>query len=337
MEEIAENENTATAEPASEPTPAPTRYGFLLVPEYSMMAFVAAVDQIRMANRLSGKQLYEWVVLSEDGEPVRASNHLSVSALPMRASEALDAVFVCGGTNIEAQSSKPINAWLRAQSRQRVAVGAICTGTHLLAQAGLLNGYRCTIHWENMIALRERFPELVISPDLFELDRDRYTCAGGSAAMDMMVRLIARQHGWDLANEVAEEFMLERVRGRNDRQRLPLRLQLGTSQPKLSEAAAYMEANLEEVISLNEIADHVRLSRRQLERLFQKYLHCAPTKYYMSLRLRRARQLLVQTSLPIVDIAFASGFTSTPHFSKCYREHFGASPKDDRRANRTPL
>ena len=323
-----------TTEHATEP--ATTRYGFLLVPEYSMMAFTAAVDQIRMANRLSGKNLYEWVVMTEDGAAVCASNHLSVPSVAMRESRepeaALDAVFVCGGTNIENKASKPITAWLREQAGRGMPMGAVCTGSFVLAEAGLLKGYRCTIHWENMSGLRERFPELIISPDVFELDRDRYTCAGGNAAVDMMVCLIAKKHGWDLANEVAEEFLVERVRGRNDRQRLPLRLQLGTSQPKLADAVAYMEANITELISLDEIAAHVGLSRRQLERLFQKHLNCVPTRYYMRVRLMHARQLLLQTSLPIVDVADASGFVSTPHFSKCYREHFGVPPREERRA-----
>ncbi|MEM7196614.1 MAG: GlxA family transcriptional regulator [Pseudomonadota bacterium] len=311
-----------------------TRYGFLLVPEYSMMAFTAAVDQIRMANRLAGKQLYEWVILGESGEPVEASNNLVLTTADYKGSGRFDAVFVCGGINIESKASKSIVAWLKEQAARKIPLGAICTGSYILAEAGLLKDYRCTIHWENMIGLRERFPELVISPDLFEIDRDRFTCAGGSAAMDMMVYLIAEKHGWDLATSVAEEFLVERIRGRNDRQRLPLRLQLGASQPKLAEAVAYMEANIEELISLDEIASHVGLSRRQLERLFQKYLHCVPTRYYMRLRLMHARQLLLQTSMPIVDIAFASGFVSTPHFSKCYREFFGIPPRDERRAHK---
>ena len=295
----------------SRTTPPVTRYGFLLLPEYSLMPFSAAVDPLRMANRLSGKQLYEWVIMGETDEPVLASTEMAVSSVPMRNSGRLDAVFVCGGTNVETKVSKGVTAWLREQAASGVHIGAICTGSYILAEAGLLKDYRCTIHWENMIGLRERFPELVISPDVFEVDRDRYTCAGGSAALDMMVFLIAQKHGWELATEIAEEFLVERIRGRNDRQRLPLRLQLGASQPKLAEAVAYMEANIEELISLDEIASHVGLSRRQLERLFQKYLHCVPTRYYMRLRLMHARQLLLQTSMPIVDIAFASGFVQT--------------------------
>ncbi len=299
-----------------------------------MMTFTAAIDQMRMANRLSGKKLYEWTILSETEEQVLASNELSVASIPMKTSPKLDGVFVCGGVNIEVKTSRTITSWLREQNSKRIPLGAICTGTYLLAEAGLLKDHRCTIHWENMIGLRERFPELVISPDLFEIDKDRYTCAGGSAAMDMMVYLIAQKHGWDLATEIAEEFLVERIRGRNDRQRLPLRLQLGASQPKLAEAVAFMEANIEELISLDEIASHVGLSRRQLERLFQKYLHCVPTRYYMRLRLMHARQLLLQTSMPIVEIAFASGFVSTPHFSKCYREFFGIPPRDERKAHK---
>lgn len=311
-----------------------TRCGFLLIPEFSMLAFSSAVEQLRMANRLSAERLYEWVLLSDDSETVAASNDLELATIPWRDAGRLDAVFVCGGVNIEKKTSRSRNSWLRDQAANKVAIGGLCTGTYLLAEAGLLKNTRCTIHWENMVGLREHFPDLIISPDLFEIDNGRYTCAGGTAAMDMMVYLIAQKHGWDLATSIAEEFLVERIRGRNDRQRLPLRLQLGASQPKLAEAVAFMEANIEELISLDEIASHVNLSRRQLERLFQKHLHCVPTRYYMRLRLMHARQLLLQTSMAIVDIAYASGFVSTPHFSKCYREFFGIPPREERRAHK---
>ena len=182
-----------------------------------------------------------------------------------------------------------------------------------------------------MASLREEFPEVIVSPELFEIDRDRYTSSGGTAPLDMMLNLIHRQHGSHLAVAISEEFICERIRGRNDRQRVPLRLHLGTSQPKLVEAVSLMEANLEEPMNLDEIARHVRLSRRQLERLFQKHLHCVPTRYYLELRLARARQLLLQTPMTIVDVAFACGFVSAPHFSKCYRDYFGFPPRDERR------
>ncbi len=298
-----------------------------------MMALAAAIDQLRMANRLTGNPLYEWVVLSDCGGCVKSSSHLSLETTSLDEAGPLDIVFVCGGINIEQKTSRHRNGWLREQSAHQVGIGALCTGTYLVADAGLLDGYRCTIHWENMAGLREAFPQLIISRDLFEVDRDRYTCAGGSAAMDMMVFLIAQAHGWELATQVAEEFLVDRIRGQNDRQRMPLRLQLGASQPKLADAVTFMEDNIEEPISLNEITAHVGLSRRQLERLFQKYLHCVPTRYYMRLRLMHARQLLLQTHLSIVEVASASGFVSTPHFSKCYREYFGIPPREERRAH----
>ena len=155
-------------------------------------------------------------------------------------------------------------------------------------------------------------------------------------SLDMMLNLITQMHGRPLAAMVSEELICDRIRGRNDRQRIPLRLHLGTGQPKLEEAVALMEANLEEPMSLDELAGHVQLSRRQLERLFRKHLGCVPTRYYLELRLARARQLLLQTNLSIVDVAFACGFVSAPHFSKCYRDHFQIPPRDERRLQHAP-
>ena len=215
-------------------------------------------------------------------------------------------------------------------------LGAICTGAYLLARADVLGGYRCTIHWENLASLREEYPDINVTSELFEIDRDRYTCSGGVAPLDMMLNLIEAEHGSTLAVAISEEFICERIRGKNDRQRIPLTHRLGTSQPKLVDAISLMEANLEEPMSLDELSRHVGLSRRQLERLFQKHVHCVPTRYYLELRLARARQLLLQTSRPIVDIAFACGFVSAPHFSKCYRDRYGVPPRAERRRGRPP-
>jgi transcriptional regulator GlxA family with amidase domain len=314
---------------------APRRYGFLLIPNYSMIAFASAIEPLRMANRLSGRELYQWRTATMDGEPIAASNGLSLTpdgtadgTLPS------DIVFVCGGVDIDKAVDRRLLQWLKRAAHRHTSLGALCTGTYLLARAGLLDGYRCTIHWENMASMREEFSRAIVSSDLFEIDRDRFTCSGGTAPLDMMLTLIRQHHGNDLAAAISEEFMCERIRGSNDRQRIPLRHHLGTSQPKLVEAVALMESNLEEPISLDELAQHVELSRRQLERLFQKHLHCVPTRYYLELRLRRARQLLLQTSKSIVDVAFTCGFVSAPHFSKCYRDFFGMPPRDERRLRR---
>ena len=306
--------------------------GFLLIPNFSMIAFSTALEPLRMANRLSNRELYAWQTITVDGAPIAASNGISLDAnCSLSELGKLDCLFVCSGEHVHENCGRTLLFWLRKLARSKLMLGAVCTGSYILAKAGLLNGYRCTIHWENMASMREEFPQVIVSSELFELDRDRLTCSGGTAPLDMMLNLINRDHGGHLAVAVSEEFICERIRGRNDRQRIPLRLSLGTSQPKLVEAVSLMEANLEEPMSLDELAKHVELSRRQLERLFQKHLNCVPTRYYLELRLARARQLLLQTTMSIVDVAFACGFVSAPHFSKCYRDYFSVPPRDERR------
>lgn len=297
-----------------------------------MIAFTSALEPLRMANQLSGQPLYAWRLISADGAPVICSNGIQLTpGHSAAARERYDAVFVCGGNNIHQVDDEHGMAMLRQLDKQGVVLGAICTGSYLLAKSDLLNGYRCTIHWENLASAREQYPQLVISPELFEIDRNRYTCAGGTAPLDMMLCEIRQHHGTELANRIAEQFMCERIRDHHDRQRVPLTQRIGASQPRLAEAVSLMEANIEEPMTLDELSHHVGLSRRQLERLFQRYLHCVPTRYYLELRLERARQLLLQTGMPIVDIALACGFISAPHFSKCYRDAFTIAPRDERR------
>ncbi len=316
----------------SKNTGGPASIGFLLVPNFSMLAFSSSIEPLRMANQLAGEVLYNWTVIGADKEPVNASNGLSIT--PDRSIDDavnLDAIFVCSGNQVQHYADPLVLAWLRAASKKEIILGGVCTGTYLLAKADALEGYRCTIHWENMASAREEFPQLVISPELFEIDNDRYTSAGGTAPLDMFLHEIRNTHGAELATAITEQFMCDRIRDKHDRQRVPLTQRIGTNQPKLAEAVALMEANIEEPMTLDELSFHVGLSRRQLERLFQRYLQCVPTRYYLELRLERARQLLLQTSMPIVDIALACGFISAPHFSKCYRDTFGLPPRDERR------
>lgn len=312
----------------------PIRIGFLHVPNYSAIAFSTAIEPLRMANQLTGKHLYDWPVITLDGNPVAASNALAVTPdASVHTAGRLDMLFVCGGTNIHEACDKRILTWLRQLARQKITLGAVCTGTYVLARAGVLNGYRCTIHWENISSIHEEllFPDTVFSSELFVIDRDRYTCSGGIAPLDMMLNLIGHHLSQTLAEAISEEFIHERIRSVSDMQRIPLRVHLGTSQPKLVETVSLMEANIEEPLSLDELASYVKVSRRQLERLFKKYLNCVPTRYYLELRLNRARQLLLQTNMSIIDVALACGFSSPPHFSKCYHDFFGRPPSSERR------
>jgi len=310
----------------------PSRYGFLIVPGFSMIAFAAAIDTLRLANRVSNQRLYEWETISSDGKPVTASNGLEVTTgQSIKSNAQYSALIVCGGAKVHQGWSQSLGEGLRIAAKRGVALGSLCTGTYLLARAGLLEGYRCTIHWERLISTREEFPKLQLTDDIYEIDRDRYTCAGGTTPIDMMLELISLEHGSSMSAAISESILVDRVRSMQDHQRIPLRQQLGTSQPKLTEAVLLMESNLEEPLSPDELANYVSISRRQLERLFRSYLHCTPTQYYLRLRLRNARLLLLQTEKSIVEISLACGFASAPHFSKCYRDMFGLPPRDERR------
>jgi transcriptional regulator GlxA family with amidase domain len=314
------------------------RYGFLLLPDFTMISLSACVEPLRMANRISGQSLYEYLLFSLDGKSVAASNGFSLQPVTtLDCNKPIDALFVCAGLSLKKAWEPTLLEQLKPLARRKVKIGAICTGGYLLARIGQLDGYRCTVHWENISDMREEFPELIISSELFELDRDRYTCSGGTAPLDMMLTLIGRQHGAELAAAISEQFICERIRGTNDRQRIPLRQRFGSSQPKLIEAVELMESNIEEPMSLDELAGHVGISRRQLERIFRKNLDCVPTRYYLELRLRKARELLLRTPRSIVDIAYSCGFVSPPHFSKCYREFFSISPRGERHLTRFDL
>ncbi|WP_323796349.1 GlxA family transcriptional regulator [Nisaea sp.] len=314
-----------------DPNDVPLTVDFFLTPNFSLLPFTAAVEPLRSANRMAGKTLYHWRVLSEDGKPVQASNGVEVNTVgTLYDLTSSDAVIVAAGIDAQHYKNDRVFGALRRLSRQGAAIGSVCTGAHVLARAGLLEDRRCTIHWENLGGFTEEFPEIEVTSDLFEIDRDRFTCSGGTAALDMMLHLIAKQHGFKLANEVSEQFIHDRIREPHDHQRMELRARLGVSHPKLINVIAEMEANLEEPLSQTALADKAGLSTRQLERLFRKYLSSTPTRYYLNLRLQRARQLLAQTSMSILSVALACGFVSASHFSKCYRECFGRTPRAER-------
>ncbi|WOH37402.1 GlxA family transcriptional regulator [Thalassotalea fonticola] len=316
---------------SSKPPVKCSHVGFLLQPNFTMLALSSAIEPMRMANQLSGQTLYRWTILSEDGRSVTASDGLKIEIDSCINNHVdFDTVLVCGGVDIKSTITRKTLSWLTHLSRCNIVLGGICTGSYLLAKAGLLDGYQCTIHWELLASWQEEFPFLKSSNQLFTYDRDRITCSGGTAPMDMMLHVIAKEYGKELTTAISDMFTHENIRDENDQQRIPLQHIVGATQSKLQDVVGLMEANIEEVLCLDELANYVDLSRRQLERLFQKYLDCSPHRYYLQLRLTRARQLLKQTSMSIIEIAIACGFVSTPHFSKCYRNSFNIPPRDER-------
>jgi len=309
----------------------PQHYGFLLLPNFPLMSYASAVEPLRAANLLAGRALYAWRHIAVGTKTIRASNGVDIVAdnLVGDAIE-LDLLFVCAGGNPARFNEPPTLSWLRTLVRDGVGVAGMSGGSYILARAGLLNGFRCTIHWEHIPAFEEEFPSLDVRRTLYEIDRNRVTCAGGIASLDMMLALIERDHGAELAAEISEWFLRTQPRPGSGAQRLSLRERYGVAHPKLLKALALMERRLEEPLPCAEIAGEVDLSARQLERLFSDHLGATPQLHYLRVRLERAQTLLRQTPMAVAEIAVASGFTSTSHFSRAYRRHFGRSPREDR-------
>lgn len=297
-----------------------------------MIAFANAVEVLRMANLLSGQRLYTWTVATVDGEDTAASNGLTLGK-PHKLTEldACDVVFVCGGVEVQKAISGAVLQDLRRRAAKRQALGGLCTGAHALAEAGVMDGYRCAVHWENLATLREACPKVRFALEVFVVDRDRVTASGGIAPLHLMLHLVRAHYGNKLAMAISEQFIVDRVRDQSDQQRLPQPEFVGPGYEHLVEATELMAANIEEPLPLSEIADVVGVSLRQLERLFHRYHNVTPAQHYLALRLRRAREMLAHTSAPIMQITIACGFQTASHFCKAYRAQFGHPPSDHRR------
>ena len=308
--------------------------GFLTLNNFSMIAFSNAIEILRIANYLLGQEVYQWSVITPDGLPVEASNGLAFAKTTMLDNIAMpDMLLVCGGVDVQTSVNSSVIKLITQASKQNVWLGSLCTGSYALAKAGVLDSYKCTIHWENMASLREKFPYITFMEELFVIDRDRCTCAGGTAPIDLMLAFVFARFGKNLVAEISDQFMVVRARDSKDQQHIPVAARVGYSHKALVEVSALMEANIEEPLPLDELARLAGLSQRHLQRMFNHTLNMSPMHYYLNLRLRRARSLLLQTEMCIMSITVACGFQSSCHFSKSYRTLFGYSPSKERRKN----
>jgi len=313
------------------PETRPRRFVFLLLDRFTMMSFAGALEPLRLANRVAGRTLYTWTLAGPNGLEASCSNGVRL-ALDMGLDEIGrdDTVLVCGGVDVAEATTRPVVNWLRREVRRGAAVGGLCTGSWALAKAGLLDGRRATIHWENHDSFLEAFPEVDLSKAVFVVDGGRLSAAGGTAAIDLMLRLIAADHGEGLANTVADQMIYTAIRTDQDSQRLSIPTRIGVRHPKLAQVIGRMEANIEDPVSPARLATEVGMSTRQLERLFRRYLNRSPKRYYMEIRLQKARNLLMQTDMSIINVALACGFASPSHFSKCYRAQYATTPYRER-------
>ena len=309
----------------------PRRFVFVLMENFTLLSFASALDALRIANRMSGKTLYEWTFIGENEGVVSCSAgtqfKLDNSLIELHRD---DTVLLCGGTSIQEATTKKLIGWLRREARRGLTIGGLCTAAYPMAKAGLLDEKKATIHWENQDSFAEEFLEVELTKTVFVCDGKRYTTAGGTSSIDLLLKIIADEHGEELANAVADQMIYSSIRTDQDTQRLSVPTRIGVRHPKLSKVIQMMEINIEEPISPSILAKDVGMSTRQLERLFRRYLDRSPKRYYMELRLQKARNLLMQTDMSVINVALACGFASPSHFSKCYRAHYDTTPYRER-------
>jgi AraC family carnitine catabolism transcriptional activator len=311
----------------------PQDVAFLLLPAFSYLSLMAAVEPLFIANWLAGRRLYRWQVLSRDGRPVVASNGLRAPVDDgLAGARRPHAVFLLASFEPhEHTRDAKLAAWLRRAARYGAELGAIETASEIFAAAGLLDGHSAAVHWDNLEGFKELYPDCRALPQLFTCARGRLTCAGEAAVLDMMLHWIGGRHGAGLASEIAQHLLLARPRGPEEFQLGTLPVAPASDDPILARALSIMEEAMEEPISCAGIARRTGLSLRQLQRLFRARLGTGPLQHYRRMRLAKAHALLQQTGLGVTEVAISAGFASPEHFSRIYRQAFGRPPSADRR------
>jgi transcriptional regulator GlxA family with amidase domain len=308
----------------------------VLTPGFSLMVYAATVEPLRGVNSVLNDTRYRWTTLSPDGGPVLSSSGVEVqtSPLPQMPDADIGMLVICGGLGTEHDENPKLRSFLRALRRRNIVIGAVSTGSFILASAGMLDERRCTVNWDAKDSFRERFPHLNLSSDLFVIDDGVFTCAGGTGTLDVILHFIRQREGDRVARLVSDMFTHGIIRQANDAQRMSIRNRLGVTQPIVVKSVELMERSVEDPVSIPDIARQVRVSARQLERLFHRHLGRSPSQYYVGVRLEVARRLLRQSTMPVIEIGIACGFTSASHFGRIYRRHFGLAPSDDREPRR---
>lgn len=307
---------------------------FLLLENFSHLAFSCALEPLRIANLVSGQTLYRWSLASPDGVSATCSNRsVTLVNMGLDPMSRVDRLFLISGIYPQNSAEPRVLNFLRRERAAGTPIGAICSGAYVLAKAGFLNGVKTAIHWEYHDLIEEEFPAVELVRNVFVASEKFITASGGTAAADLMLHLIAKEHGNDLAVAVADQMCYNAVREGTAAQRVSMQSRHGMRNAHLARAIAILEEHVDEPISPFDLAEELGISTRQLERLFGKFLNTSPKRYITEMRLHRARNLIVQTEQSITEIAMACGFNSTSHFSKVFRSHFGISPV----AHRTTL
>jgi transcriptional regulator GlxA family with amidase domain len=299
---------------------------FVLFPKFSMIALYGALEPLRVANRFMG-EVFSWRFVSVDGAPIAASNDIPVSVTgALNDIGTPDLALLCASYEHELAMTKPVCGAVRKLGRRKVMLGAMDTGPFVLAEAGVLDGYRATCHWESLPGFRERYPKVQATRGLYEIDRSRLTCAGGASSIDMMLDWIGKLHGQRLAVQIADQLLHFRLAEGSSEARIPPETRYETKDTRLITIIRAMEENIEEPLFSPALAGLAGVSQRQMERLFRDELGTTARSLYLDLRLERAERLLTYGDLSVRDAAIACGFSSLAQFSRMFRSRFGKPP-----------
>jgi transcriptional regulator GlxA family with amidase domain len=318
--------------PESAPAPAPITFAVLIFEHFPMMAFSSVIEPLRAANVLAGRECYRWITVGAQEGKVAASNGVAVEPnVSVENAPKVDRIVVCSGGDADHIVADNAAGWIRKSLRSGAHVGAVADAAFFLARAGLLDGHACTLHWTSQAAFAEAFPEIDLRRDLFVIDRKRFTSAGGVGSLDMMLEIITKDFGTELAAGVAEWFVHSPLRSSVDRKLMPLRLRTGVQNELVLSAIAIMEDAVEARLGMAELATRLGVSADRLERAFSAELGISPNGYYRRLRLKRAADLLAHSTLAVRDVAMACGFASMSSFARAFREEHGHPPTSARR------
>lgn len=311
----------------------PVQVRCLVVPRFNLLSLTALIEPLRIANFLSPSPLYQHHLHSLDGERVIASNGISIDCtLPPERCERDDLVFAFGSWGAEFYKNPKMLSWLRLQARLGVKICGVEIGSYLLARAGLLDGKRATTHWSFLSGFQEQFPQVEAVEQLYTIDDKRMTCAGGTGGIDLVLSLIAEQHGEQLMAEICDQMLHHAVRNSDDAQRAAIGHGIDSPLQSVIDAVELIDAHVNEPLKVPEIARQVGLSQRQLERQFHEAMGCSVVQFSLLTRLQRARVLLISTDLSVRDVSADCGFNSLSHFAYAFRKCFGKRPSDYRQA-----
>jgi len=316
---------------------ASTHFSFVLIPGFSLVAFSCAIDALRGANLILDQQFYDWDSLSPEGKPIVSSSDIEVPTTSIFKNPDTDLIAICGGVSSHTYENAELTRWLHDQAKEGKKIGAISDGSYIAAEAGLFDQAPSTIHWRCQDAYRERFPDLDVKASMLEISEKRFSCAGGTASLDLMLHFIREVHGGELVSLIAQNFFHDTVRDGTREQHLMNAFRIAGKNPILSEAILLMESHLEQRLNIAQIADRVKISRRQLDRIFQQSMKKSPQEFYRDLRLTRASILLAQTNMSVGEIAVGCGFQTASHLGQHFKKRFGNTPGAYRNSFSAPI